>query len=134
MGDGKADAPAVVLGKAAPTPLAAPPLAASPKPVAPAVASGEPSVTFAPGKTFPFGKSATLLDLALAKRIRLKYECKVGDCGKCRVEVTSGSEFLDVRTAQEEKALRMIGHAEPENRLACLVTHVKGPMSVQVPK
>ncbi len=91
-------------------------------------------MTFGPGKTFPFGKSATLLDLALAKRVRIKYECKVGDCGKCRVEVTSGAEHLDPRTAQEEKALRMIGHAEPENRLACLVKDVRGPVALQVPK
>ena len=55
-------------------------------------------MTFGPGKTFPFGKSATLLDLALAKRVRIKYDCKVGDCGKCRVEITSGAEHLNPRT------------------------------------
>ena len=95
---------------------------------------GEPSVTFAPGKTYPFGKSPTLLDLALAKRVRIKYECKVGDCGKCRVDVIAGAEHLDPRTPQEDKALRMIGHDEPECRLACLVLRVGGPVSVQVPK
>jgi ferredoxin len=91
-------------------------------------------VTFGPGKTFPFGKSESLLDLALAKRVRLKYDCKVGDCGMCRVEVTSGAEHLEPKSPQEEKALRMIGHEEPESRLACLVTAVKGPVVVQVPK
>jgi hypothetical protein len=50
------------------------------------------------------------------------------------VEITSGAEHLDSRTNQEDKALRMIGHPEPEARLACLVTRVTGPVSVQVPK
>ncbi len=131
VGDGQRGGPAIVQGKAAPA-TAAPPPTEPAKPAAPLPKSGEPSVTFGPGKTFPFAKSATLLDLALAKRVRIKYECKVGDCGKCRVEVTSGAEHLGPRTAQEEKALRMIGHAEPENRLACLVKDVRGPVVLQV--
>ena len=144
VGDGQAGAgPAVVEGKAAPEPPlqpAGPPVverpaaAAAPEAPALAVAGGEPTVTFGPGKTFPFGKSATLLDLALTKRVRIKYDCKVGDCGKCRVEVTSGGEHLDPKLDQEEKALRMIGHSEPENRLACLVKKVRGPVVVQIPK
>jgi pSer/pThr/pTyr-binding forkhead associated (FHA) protein/thioredoxin reductase/ferredoxin len=121
--------PSLVQGKAAPA-VAKPVEAAKPVSAAP----GEPSVTFGSGKAFPFGKSNTMLDLALAKRVRIKYECKVGDCGKCRVDVTSGAEYLDPRTAQEDKALRMIGHPEPASRLACLVTRVTGPVSVQVPK
>lgn len=129
IGDGQAAAPARVQGKAASGIVAIP----TPPPAA-APGSSEPSVTFAPGKTFPFGKSGTLLDLALAKRVRIKYECKVGDCGKCRVDITSGAEHLDPRTPQEDKALRMIGHDEPECRLACLVTRVGGPVVVQVPK
>jgi pSer/pThr/pTyr-binding forkhead associated (FHA) protein/ferredoxin/thioredoxin reductase len=127
IGDGPASAPAVVSGKA----VAA--QASTPAPVA-APASGEPSVTFGEGKPLPFGKSGTLLDLALAKRVRIKYECKLGDCGKCRVEVTSGAHCLNPRTSQEDKALRMIGHSEPENRLACLVKDVRGPVVVHVPK
>jgi thioredoxin reductase/ferredoxin len=123
----------VVEGKAArPSAPGVGPVAANPA-VVPA-ASGEPSVTFAAGKTYPFGNSPTLLELALSKRVRIKYECKVGDCGKCRVDVTAGAEHLDPRTPQEDKALRMIGHAEPECRLACLVTRVGGPIAVQVPK
>jgi thioredoxin reductase/ferredoxin/pSer/pThr/pTyr-binding forkhead associated (FHA) protein len=128
IGDGKVAAPALVQGKASTG------LTALPKPPVPAPGSTEPSVTFGPGKTYPFGKSGTLLDLALAKRVRIKYECKVGDCGKCRVDVTAGAQYLDPRTPQEDKALRMIGHDEPECRLACLVTRVTGPVSVQVPK
>jgi 2Fe-2S ferredoxin len=135
MGDGRQATQGVVQGKVAPAVAAPLPTVESVRPssVSPS-GSGEPSVTFGPGKTFPFGKSATLLDLALAKRVRIKYECKVGDCGKCRVEVTSGAEHLAAPTSQEEKALRMIGHAEPESRLACLVKEVKGPVVVQVPK
>jgi ferredoxin len=102
-------------------------------PAAPA-GSTEPSVTFAPGKTFPFGKSKTLLDLAISKRVRINYECKVGDCGKCRVTVISGAENLEPRTPQENTALRHIGHEEPESRLACVVTKVKGPVVVEAPK
>ena len=131
--DQGAAASSLVQGKAAQpsAPAAEPPAAKTP---AATPASGEPSVTFAPGKTYPFGKSQTLLDLALAKRVRIKYECKVGDCGKCRVDVIAGAEHLDPRTPQEDKALRMIGHDEPECRLACLVLRVGGPVSVQVPK
>ena len=131
--DQGAAASSLVQGKAAKpsAPAAEPPAAKTP---AATPASGEPSVTFAPGKTYPFGKSQTLLDLALAKRVRIKYECKVGDCGKCRVDVIAGAEHLDPRTPQEDKALRMIGHDEPECRLACLVLRVGGPVSVQVPK
>lgn len=102
-------------------------------PPAEAAASGAPAVTFGTGKAFPFGTCATLLDLALAKRVRIKYDCKVGDCGKCRVEITDGTEYLDARTPQEDKD-RMIGHDEPESRLACLVMRVKGPVSVKIPK
>jgi len=129
----QAEPSSLVEGKAASpsAPADEPPAA---KPAAVPAPSGEPSVTFAPGKTYPYGKSPTLLELALAKRVRIKYECKVGDCGKCRVDVTAGAGHLDPRTPQEEKALRMIGHAEPECRLACLVTRVGGPIAVQVPK
>jgi pSer/pThr/pTyr-binding forkhead associated (FHA) protein/thioredoxin reductase/ferredoxin len=129
----------VVIGKVAPPAALKAPSAPS-APSAPAVppvsskSAAEPSVTFGAGKPFPFGKSATLLDLALAKRVRIKYECRVGDCGKCRVTVTSGGEHLDPRTQQENKALRMVGHDEQENRLACLVTRVKGPVAVEIPK
>ena len=126
-------ASSLVQGKASRPAAPAPERAARPAPAA-VSASGEPSVTFAPGKTYPFGKSQTLLDLALAKRVRIKYECKVGDCGKCRVDVTAGAEHLDPRTPQEDKALRMIGHDEPQCRLACLVMRVGGPVAVQVPK
>ena len=38
--------------------------------------------------------------------------------------------FLNAAAA----ALRMIGHDEPQCRLACLVTRVGGPVGVQVPK
>jgi pSer/pThr/pTyr-binding forkhead associated (FHA) protein/ferredoxin len=130
VGDGRTAAPSVVRGsvsqpKAAPAPAA---------PAAEPAAPGAPAVSFGGGKPFPLGTCATLLDLALAKRVRIKYDCKVGDCGKCRVEITSGAEYLEARTPQEDKALRMIGHDEPESRLACLVTKVSGPVSVQVPK
>ena len=126
----EAPAPAVIEGK-----VAAVQPAREPPPVTPAAPplTGA-SVTFGPGKTYAFGKSGTLLDLALAKRIRIKFECKVGDCGKCRVVVTSGGECLNPRSALEEKALRMVGHGEPENRLACLVTAVTCPVAVDVPK
>jgi pSer/pThr/pTyr-binding forkhead associated (FHA) protein/ferredoxin len=123
-------APAVIQGR--PTPAPAP---ASP-PVKPAVLPAEPGaamVTFGSGQTYPFGASATLLDLALSKRVRIKYDCRSGDCGKCRVEVTSGAALLNARQAQEEKTLRMIGHSEPESRLACLVREVRGPVVVEIP-
>jgi ferredoxin len=135
VGDGaQAAAPAVVQGKAPAPAAATPPAPIAAAPAAAAAAGTGPSVTFAPGKTYPFGKSGNMLDLALAKRVRIKYECKVGDCGKCRVEVTAGAEHLNARTGAEDKALRMIGHAEPENRLACMVTEVAGPVAVHSPK
>ncbi len=127
-GDGHEPAPAVSRGKTEPPPRQVPPTSPA------AVAAGDASVTFGPGKTFPFGRSSNLLEMALAKRVRIKFDCKVGDCGKCRVEVTAGADFLDPRTPQEEKALRMTGHDEPHSRLACLVKTVRGPVAVEVPK
>ena len=132
--DGQPAAPRVVQGTVAPAAASGPPPPERAAAPVTASAAGDPTVSFGPGKVFPFGKSPTLLDLALAKRVRIKYECKVGDCGKCRVEVTSGDEHLTPRTPQEDKALRMIGHDEPSSRLACLVKEVRGPLSVQIPK
>jgi thioredoxin reductase/pSer/pThr/pTyr-binding forkhead associated (FHA) protein/ferredoxin len=126
-----APAPAVIEGRPTPAP---PPTPAAAKPPVPAIDSSAAMVTFGPGKAYPFGASPTLLDLALSKRVRIKYDCRIGDCGKCRVEVSCGAGALNPREAQEEKALRMIGHSEPENRLACLVREVRGPVVVQVPK
>jgi thioredoxin reductase/pSer/pThr/pTyr-binding forkhead associated (FHA) protein len=133
VGDGRTAVPTVIRGTVSQPAAATPPPERAIAP-AEAAASGAPTVTFGTGKAFPFGTCATLLDLALAKRVRIKYDCKVGDCGKCRVEITAGAEHVDPRTPQEDKALRMIGHDEPESRLACLVTKVRGPVSVQVPK
>jgi ferredoxin/pSer/pThr/pTyr-binding forkhead associated (FHA) protein/thioredoxin reductase len=118
---------AVVSGRLA---IATQPAAFAP---GPAVASG-PVVTFGTSHPVPFGASPTLLDLALTRRVRIKYDCKVGDCLKCRVVVTEGLQHLNPKTPQEEKGLKMIGHAEPESRLACLVTRVTGPVAIEVPK
>jgi pSer/pThr/pTyr-binding forkhead associated (FHA) protein/ferredoxin len=131
----RAEQPAVVEGRTSfgpiPVPIPTPP----PSPAAPdAKPQTGAMVTFGSNKPVPYGSCATLLDLALAKRVRIKYECKVGDCLKCRVEIKAGAANLNPRTAQEEKGLKMIGHPEAESRLACLVTRVTGPVVVQVPK
>ena len=123
--------PPVVTGKFAP--VVTPPAPVSP-PLQSAARPTGAVVTFGTGKPLPFGNSSTLLDLALARRVRIKYECKVGDCLKCRVVVKDGLENLNTKTAQEEKGLKMIGHPEAESRLACLVTQVTGPVVVDVPK
>jgi ferredoxin len=128
IGDGRAAAPAVVEGAAT--------MRVEPRPPGESTtgtAAGARVVTFGPGRAYPFGTSATLLDLALARRVRIKYDCKAGDCGKCRVEITAGAEHVNPRTLTESKALRMIGHDEPESRLACMVTEVRGPITVVIP-
>jgi thioredoxin reductase/pSer/pThr/pTyr-binding forkhead associated (FHA) protein/ferredoxin len=136
LGEPQAEGPTLVTGAvraATPPPPPAAPAPAAPRPAA--AAAGEAAVTFTPpGKAFPAVKGKTLLDLAIAKRVRLKWECKVGDCGKCWVKVTSGGEHLNPRSAQEDKTLRMISHDLPQCRLACLVTEVRGPVAVDVPK
>ena len=60
----------VVIGKVATRPVPQP-TPAAPLPVS-APPDGAPSVVFGSGKPIPFGKSASLLELALAKRVRIK--------------------------------------------------------------
>jgi ferredoxin len=128
VGDGRVETRTVVQ---APATSSTTPRPAEPPPSG---APGEPSVTFGPGKTFPFGKSANLLELAIAKRVRIKYSCQKGDCGECHVLVTSGAAHLDPKTKQEEGTLRGFAHTDPRCRLACLVKVVRGPIVVTLPK
>ena len=62
-------------------------------------------------------KNQSILETALKQGIPLDYKCKQGTCGKCKVKVISGFEFLEASNQLEEKKLRQ---ALVNNyRLAC---------------
>ncbi|MGG1658908.1 2Fe-2S iron-sulfur cluster-binding protein [Brevibacillus sp. NRS-1366] len=55
--------------------------------------------------SIPFAPCQTLLEAALAKGQPISYKCQEGYCGKCSVQVTSGDEWLDKPTLQEQTKL-----------------------------
>ena len=52
-------------------------------------------------------KNQSILDTALKQGIALDYKCKQGTCGKCKIKVLNGHNFLQASNQLEEKKLHM---------------------------
>ncbi|KAA9017052.1 2Fe-2S iron-sulfur cluster-binding protein [Niallia endozanthoxylica] len=62
-------------------------------------------------------KGQSLLDAALEQNMPLNYSCKKGTCGKCKVSVINGEQYLQPVNNLEEKKLHL--SIKNGHRLAC---------------
>lgn len=70
---------------------------------------------------FPQGKMVTrekgkhrLLDICEEEGIDLRFSCKRGRCGSCKIKILDGLDQLRPKNAEEEKLT-----PHPDDRLAC---------------
>ncbi|MBU9844036.1 2Fe-2S iron-sulfur cluster-binding protein [Rahnella woolbedingensis] len=75
-----------------------------------------PSVTFTKSETeFTFRDVISLLEC----RDNMKFGCKTGNCGLCRVKVLSGIENITSITTKERRLFKVLEIEDPDIRLAC---------------
>lgn len=64
--------------------------------------------------TVPVTPGLTLLDGALQRGCSIDYKCRKGTCGRCTVDIVSGTAFLSPKNEAEKKKL-----GSSLQRLAC---------------
>ncbi len=62
----------------------------------------------------PLSRGTTLLDAALKQGCSVQFKCRKGTCGRCAVDIISGSAYLTERNEAEQKKL-----GTSPRRLAC---------------
>lgn len=72
------------------------------------------------GRSFPIGRTSSLLEVLERNRIPILAECRAGECGHCEIELTEGA----VRSL-------MSGELQSGRVLACTVVPV-GSVTVQL--
>ncbi|RNM05163.1 2Fe-2S iron-sulfur cluster-binding protein [Dickeya undicola] len=75
-----------------------------------------PSVIFTKSE-----KEVTFRDVIslLECRDSMKFGCKTGNCGICRVKILSGMENITSRTSKEKRLFKALEIEDPDIRLAC---------------
>ena len=75
-----------------------------------------PSVMFVKSETeFTFRDVVSLLEC----RENMRFGCKTGNCGLCRVKVLSGMENITGKTLKEKRLFKLLGIEDQTVRLAC---------------
>jgi ferredoxin len=86
------------------------------------------------GETFPASPVRSILNTLLAAGFPIDTVCGgKAQCGRCRIEVRSGLQFLNPRTPAEEARLAALGLEAPGpgSRLACQ-SYTRGDVEIEV--
>ena len=75
-----------------------------------------PSIIFTKSETeFIFRDVISLLEC----RENMKFGCKTGNCGLCRVKILSGMNNVTGKTSKEKRLFKALGIEDQSIRLAC---------------
>lgn len=75
-----------------------------------------PSVRFMKSETeFTFRDVVSLIEC----RENMKFGCKTGNCGLCRVKILSGMENVTGKTLKEKRLFKVLDIDDQTVRLAC---------------
>lgn len=75
-----------------------------------------PSITFMKSNTeYLFRDVIPLTEC----RENMKFGCKTGNCGICRVKIISGAENITRQTPKEKRLFKSLNIEDPAIRLAC---------------
>ncbi|MFI2829091.1 2Fe-2S iron-sulfur cluster-binding protein [Klebsiella aerogenes] len=61
----------------------------------------------------------------------MRFGCKTGNCGLCRVKVLSGMENITDKTLKEKRLFKLLGIEDQTVRLACQCKIRMSPRAAQ---
>ncbi|MGG7879453.1 2Fe-2S iron-sulfur cluster-binding protein [Klebsiella aerogenes] len=61
----------------------------------------------------------------------MRFGCKTGNCGLCRVKVLSGMENITGKTLKEKRLFKLLGIEDQTVRLACQCKIRMSPRAAQ---
>ncbi|MGU5963350.1 2Fe-2S iron-sulfur cluster-binding protein [Klebsiella aerogenes] len=61
----------------------------------------------------------------------MRFGCKTGNCGLCRVKVLSGMENITGKTLKEKRLFKLLGIEDQTMRLACQCKIRMSPRAAQ---